>query len=113
MLKLVPLQGGPEPQLGLCMAGALPTGTKTGQTVATTQYFAGSLSAVSEKSCIGCDLCDGLAGCRRWDVPLGHGEQQPSPPCAGGCWCCGTCCSTCVSFRQVTSWGLAMGLGLS
>lgn len=56
MLKLVPLQrglqGGPEPQLGSRVAGALPAGTKMGQTVARMQYFTGSLSAVSEKRAV-------------------------------------------------------------
>lgn len=55
MLKVVPVRSGlhgPEPQMGLCVAGALPAGTKTGQTVATTQCFTLSLSTASEQRAV-------------------------------------------------------------
>lgn len=55
MLKVMPVQSGlhgPEPQLGLCMAGVLLTGTKTGQTVATTQCFTLGLSTASKQRAV-------------------------------------------------------------
>lgn len=45
------LQGGPEPQLGLCVAGASPAGTKMGQTVGTT-VFCLEPAAVLEKRAV-------------------------------------------------------------
>lgn len=82
-----------------------------GQTVATTRYFTRSLSAAFEQRA-------GLAvACvMGWQAVGGVVSPWVTGSSRQGLHLlelCGRCCSMCVSSGQVTSRGLAMGLGLS